>query len=102
LGKKKKQGESKWGESVIWLFLKIDLSTTLSMKWSLQELSIDVIVIHRGNLKNNQMKLLPCFTLIPKTGLNFYCVYNENLKSCHFLIERIDSKKNDGNTTKLS
>jgi len=31
------------GESVIWLFLNINLSTTISMKRSRRELSIDVV-----------------------------------------------------------
>ena len=40
------------GESVIWLFLKINLPTTTSMKRSRRELSIDMVV-HSGILKNN-------------------------------------------------
>jgi len=38
---------------VIWLFLKINLSTPISMKRSRRELSID-LVIRRGIFKNNQ------------------------------------------------
>jgi len=34
-------------ESVMWLFLKINLSTTISIKRSLRELTIDM-AIHRG------------------------------------------------------
>jgi len=62
--------ESETGESVIWLFLKINLSTTISMKRSRRELSIDM-VIHRGIVKNNQITLFSCFTVIPKTRDNF-------------------------------
>jgi len=46
----------KQGEGVIWLSLKINLSTTLSMKKSRRELSIDMI-IYRSNYKNNQIRL---------------------------------------------
>jgi len=63
----------KQGESVIWLFLKINISITISMKRSRQELSIDM-VIHWGIFKYKEIALLPCFTFIPKTaGLSFYC-----------------------------
>jgi len=48
----------KQGESVIRLFLKINLSTTISMTRPRPELSIEM-VIHRGILKNNQIKLFP-------------------------------------------
>jgi len=44
--------KEKKGEIVIWLFLKINLSTTTSIKRSRRELSIDM-VIHRGIFKNN-------------------------------------------------
>jgi len=64
--------EVKQGESVIWLFLKINLSTSISTKRSRRELSID-IVVHRGAFKNNQITLFSCFTLIPETGVGFYC-----------------------------
>jgi len=64
----------KQGERVISLFLKINLSTSISMKRSRRELSIDM-VIHRNIFKNNQVKLSPCFTFIPKTGVSFYCVH---------------------------
>jgi len=66
--------EVKVRESVIWLFLKINLSTTIAMNGSRRELSIDII-IHWGIFKNNPISLFPCFTFIPKTGVSFYCVY---------------------------
>ena len=50
--------------SVIWLFLKINLSTIIPMKRSRRELSIDV-VIHTDISKNNQIKLT-YFTFIPR------------------------------------
>jgi len=87
LGMKVKQGES-----VSWLFFTINLSTSMSIKRSRRELSIDMI-IQRGIFKNNQIKLFPCFTFIPtsirvpKTGVSFY--YDE-----HFLSE-IKITKND-------
>jgi len=62
----------KQGESVIWLFLKKSRSTTISMKRSRRELSIDM-VIHWGIFKINQIILLPCLTFIPKTRVSFYC-----------------------------
>jgi len=55
----------KQGESVIWLFLKINLLTTISMKRPRRELSIDMVV-HGGILKKN-ITFFPCFTFIPKT-----------------------------------
>jgi len=55
----------KQGQSVTWLFLKINLSTAISMKRSRRELSFDM-VIHGGILKK-QITLFPCFTFIPKT-----------------------------------
>jgi len=57
-------------KGVIWLFSKIDLSTTISIKRSRQELSIDMD-IHGGIFQNNQMTFFPCFTFIPRTGLVF-------------------------------
>ena len=62
----------KQGENVIWLVLEINLSTTISMKRSRQELSIDMF-IQRGIVQNNQITLFSCFPLIPKTGISFYC-----------------------------
>jgi len=47
----------KQGESVIWIFLKLNLSTTISMKRSRRELSIDM-VIPKGIFENNQITLL--------------------------------------------
>jgi len=47
--------EMKKGKSVIWLFLNINLSTTISMKRSRQELSIDM-VIHWGILKITKLR----------------------------------------------
>jgi len=44
--------EVKQVKSIIWLFLKINLSTTISIKRSRRELSIDV-VIHRAIFKSN-------------------------------------------------
>jgi len=58
LGSKVKQGES-----VIWLLLKINLSTTTSMKRSRQELFIDM-VIQTVIFEFNQITLFPCFTFI--------------------------------------
>jgi len=54
-------------ESVIWLFLKINPRTTISMERSRRELSIDM-AIHLGIIKNNQFTLSPGSTLIPKKG----------------------------------
>jgi len=68
----------KHGETSIWLFLKINLSTTISMERSRRELSIDV-VIHKGILKNNQITLFPRFTFIHKTGENFNCEVQRDL-----------------------
>jgi len=64
----------KQGERIILLFLKINLSTVIETKRSRGELSIEK-VIRIGIFKNNQFTLSPCFTLIPKTGVSFYCVY---------------------------
>jgi len=50
-------------ESVFWLVLKINLPTTISMKRSRGELSIDM-VIHMGIFKNNQITLFPCLPFI--------------------------------------
>jgi len=66
--------KEKQGESVIWLFLKINLPTAISMKKYRRELSIDMI-IDRGIFKNNQISLSPCFPFIPKTGASFYRAY---------------------------
>ena len=52
----------KHGKDVIWLFLKIPLWITISMKSSRRDLSIDM-VIQRGIFKNNQITLLPPFYL---------------------------------------
>ena len=59
-------------KSVIWLFFKINLSTTISMKRSRRELSIDIL-IHRGIFKNNQITLF-LGIILPKTGASFSCV----------------------------
>jgi len=67
-------------ESVTGVFLKINLSTTISMKRSRHELSIDM-VIHRAIFRNNHFKLFPYFTFIPKTGVNFYCEDIKNILS---------------------
>jgi len=60
------------GKSVIWLFLKINLSTTISMKRSRRELSIDM-VIHKKIFENNQITLLSSRVLpsYQKQGLDF-------------------------------
>ena len=50
-------------ESVIWLFLKTNLLTIISMKRSRRELSIDM-VIHRSIFKNNLITLFLCFTYL--------------------------------------
>jgi len=64
-------------ESVIWLFLKINLSTTISMKRSHREFSIDM-VIHTGIIQNNRTQLFLCF-IIPKTEikLGFFLPWTE-------------------------
>jgi len=54
------------------VFLNINLQTTISMKRSLRELSIDMI-IQRCIFKYNQISLFPCFTFVPKTGMGL-CV----------------------------
>ena len=59
--------ESQTGASVMWLFLNINLSTTMSIKTSSRELSIDIFK-NRGICKNNQITLFPWFTFKPKTG----------------------------------
>ena len=60
-------------EILLWLFLKINIPTALSMKRS-QVLSIDMVV-HRVIFKNYQITLFPSFTFLPKTGVSFYCVH---------------------------
>jgi len=65
---KVKQGER---ESVIWLFLKINRSTTISMKRSRRELSIDM-VIHWGIFEKKYIALFRS-TFIPKIGFSIYC-----------------------------
>jgi len=57
-------------KSVIWLLLKINLSTVISMKTSRQELSIDM-VIHRVICKNYQITLFPVLPSYLKQWLNF-------------------------------
>jgi len=67
----------KQGKSVIWLFLKINLSTNhinekvSSRALTCRELAIDMVV-HGGIFKFNQITLFPCFTFIPKLGASFY------------------------------
>jgi len=56
--------------TVVWLFLKINLLTTISMKRSRRELFIHR-VIQRGIFKNNQITLSPVSTLHLKLGLIF-------------------------------
>jgi len=53
----------KYERNVIGLFLKINLSSGISMKRSRRELSIDMVIC-RGVYENNQITLFPCFTLI--------------------------------------
>jgi len=53
----------KQGMSVIWLFLKIPISITLSMKSSRWDLFIDMVVDMLSS--NNRITLSPCFTFIP-------------------------------------
>jgi len=60
------------GESAMSLLLKINRSTTTSMKTSRRELSIEM-VIHRSIFKNNQITHFSCFTFISTTGVSFYC-----------------------------
>jgi len=57
-------------ESAVSLFFRINLLTTISMKRSRRELSIDEVV-HRSISKNNQITLFPYFTFIPKTGVSY-------------------------------
>jgi len=59
------------GEKRNLIIFMINLSTTISMKRSRRELSIDVI-IHKGIFNNNQITLFPCFAFIPVTGVSFY------------------------------
>ena len=56
---------------MIRLFFKINLSTTISMKSSRRELSIDMVV-HGRIFKNNQITTFSYFTFIPQTGVGFY------------------------------
>jgi len=53
---------------VVWSLIKISLCITISMKNSQQDLFID-IVVDWFIFKNNQIKLSPCFTFTPKTGM---------------------------------
>jgi len=62
--------EGETGEGVIWLFVKIYLSTAISMERSRRELSIDM-VNHRDILKNTQITLLFFFTFMPKPRVIF-------------------------------
>ena len=55
-----KTGTFQPGESVMWLVLKINLSTTVSMKRSRRELSIK-IVIQKSTSKSNNVTHSPCF-----------------------------------------
>jgi len=55
-------------ETAIGLFLKINLSTTISMNRARRELSIDT-VIHRGIFKNIQIALFPLLPWYLKQGL---------------------------------
>jgi len=53
----------KQGKSVIWLIIKINLTTTILMKRSRRELSIDMLI--QGVIfENNQITLFPGFTFI--------------------------------------
>jgi len=54
-------------------WVKINLLTTMSMKNSRRELSIDMVVL-KDIFNNNQITLFPCFTFIPKTVVSVYCV----------------------------
>jgi len=58
----------KQGMSVIWLILKIPVWITIPIESSRRDLFFDMAV-DRFVLKNNQITLSPCFTLIPKTGV---------------------------------
>jgi len=49
------------GERVIGLFFMISPPTTISIKRSGRYFSIDMDIF-----KNNQIKLFPCFTVIPR------------------------------------
>jgi len=55
-------------KNVIGLFLKINLSTSMSMNKSRRELSTDM-VIRRGIFKDIQITIFPCFNLRPKSGV---------------------------------
>jgi len=59
-------------EGVIWVLLKINLSTITSIKRSRRELSIDMVILI-GICKNDQIILFPCFNFIPKKGVSFSC-----------------------------
>jgi len=65
----------KQGKSVI-LFLKINLSQTISMEGSRQALSVDML-IERGIFEVNIFTRLPCFFIIKqvwdKKGVCFWC-----------------------------
>jgi len=69
----------KQGESVIWLFFLINLSTTISINRPRRELTIDM-VIHSGIFKNNQIALFPFFIFIPETGVSFFRVKKQKNK----------------------
>jgi len=64
----------KQGKSVIWLFLKILLWVTISVKISWRDLFIDMVV-DRFVCKNNQIVLFPCLTFILKAGLGLPKTY---------------------------
>jgi len=50
------------------VIFKDKLETSISMKSSRRELSVNVVIV-RYIGKNNQITLFPCFTLTPKTGV---------------------------------
>jgi len=74
----------KHGKSVIWLFLKIALRTTISMESSRRDLFIGMVV-DRYIFNSNQDTPSPCFTYmpkpgvgLPKIGVSLYYVYYQN------------------------
>ena len=77
-------------KSIVWLFLKMTPSKTISMTRSRCELSALIYVFIGVSIKKNkQITLFLCFTFMPIKGVSFYSVtidrpaLKPNL-SCHF------------------
>jgi len=66
-------GKVNQGQSVIWLFLEINLSKTISMEMSCRDLSIDMAIkIGTFKIKKMRFPVLPSYLKTP-----FYSFFNE-------------------------